>query len=74
MSVKKRWLMVDGKLLPEDQARVILDYRSGRTPSGYQVMPDIADPFISPVDGTTISSRRDLREHNIGVTKWSRHR
>ena len=50
-------MMVGGKLLPEDQARVILDYRSGRTPSGYQVMPDIADPFISPVDGTTISSR-----------------
>ena len=63
--MRKRWIMVDGKLLPEDQARVILDYRHVRTSSGFQVMPDIADPFVSPVDGTTISSRRDLREHNI---------
>lgn len=32
--------------------------------SGLQIMPDIGESFISPVDGTRISSRSGLREHN----------
>lgn len=30
---------------------------------GFTVIPDI-DPFVSPVDGSVITGRRALREHN----------
>ena len=31
---------------------------------GLQLMPDLAESFVSPVDGTVISSRSTLRAHN----------
>ena len=43
-----------GKLVPKEGSRRI----------GLQLMPDIAESFRSPVDGSVISSRSTLREHN----------
>ena len=60
--MRKRWIVVDGKLLPESEARAI---QGNSKRPGLTVMPDIAEPFISPVDGSTLSSRADVREHNI---------
>lgn len=33
--------------------------------SGPTVITDIQEPFVSPVDGSVITSRADLREHNV---------
>ena len=62
--MRKRWIMVDGKLLPEAVARDRQALQV-RNPNQLQIIDDIQDPFVSVVDGTTISSRSDLREHNI---------
>ena len=43
-----------GKLVPKVRRRGI----------GLQLIPDIAESFRSPVDGSVISSRSPLREHN----------
>jgi len=60
----KSWIQVDGKLIPKEE------YQGDNTRNqSSHIMPDI-EPFVSPVDGTTISSRPHLREHNRkhGVT------
>ena len=31
---------------------------------GMMIIPDIQEPFVSPVDGTVISSRKERRAHN----------
>ena len=54
--MKKTWVLVGDKLVPKEEVR------SRRI--GLQVIPDIAESFISPVDGSVISSRSNLREHN----------
>lgn len=46
------------KVVPRHEASA--SYRGRR----HDVIPDIR-PFESPVDGTVVGSRRDLREHNI---------
>ena len=60
--MRQRWILIKGKLVPEAEARA-----SNPTPKrpGLTVMPDIKDRVISPVDGSTLSSRADVREHNI---------
>lgn len=45
-----------GKLIPIDEA-------AKRHSGGIFVRPEV-DPFVSPVDGTVIDSRRKLEEHN----------
>ena len=61
---RRRWIMVDGKLLPEAEARAIQAKVKPKSP-GVTVIPDIAEPFVSPVDGYTLDSRAAVREHNI---------
>lgn len=60
---RKTWVQDPdtGKLVPKEEWR-------GRRGKVY-IQGDI-DPFISPIDGRTISSRSGLREHNAqhGVT------
>ncbi len=55
--MRKRYIQdpETGKLVPASEYR-----RRGKS---HQVMEDI-EPFVSPVDGSIISSRKDLREHN----------
>ena len=60
----KRWILVDGKLLPEEEARAIQAKAKPKSP-GITVIPDIAESFVSPVDGSTLDSRAAVREHNI---------
>ena len=60
--MRKRWIVIDGHLVPEAVARSGAPHPKR---PGLTVMPDIAEPFISPVDGSTLSSRADVREHNI---------
>ena len=52
--MKTTWVLRGGKLVPKVRRRRI----------GLQLMPDIAEAFRSPVDGSVISSRSNLREHN----------
>ena len=52
--MKTTWVLRDGKLVPKVRSRRI----------GLQLIPDLADSFVSPVDGSVISSRSNLREHN----------
>ena len=40
-----------------------VDWPRYRFKRSYQIMPDI-DPFVSPVDGSVVSSRSTLRAHN----------
>ena len=54
--MKTTYVLRDGKL-------VLKEKRSGGV--GLQLIPDIAEAFRSPVDGSVISSRSNLREHNI---------
>ncbi len=53
-----RWRQdrITGKLIPTDEA-------AARRDAGAAVHGDIT-PFVSPVDGTVISDRKQLREHN----------
>ena len=32
---------------------------------GLQIVPDFSEPVVSPIDGSILSSRADVREHNI---------
>ena len=52
--MKTTWVLRGGKLVPKVRLRGI----------GLQLIPDLADSFVSPVDGSVISSRSNLREHN----------
>ncbi len=55
--MRKRWIYVDGVAIPADEYT--------REPQhGVTVVPDI-QPFRSPVDGTLITGRAALREHNV---------
>ena len=54
--MKKTWVLIGDKLVPKEEVR------SRRI--GMQLIPDIAESFVSPVDGSVISSRSNLREHN----------
>ena len=51
------WVLRDGKLILKEELQ-------GRHRIGLQLIPDIAGAFVSPVDGSVISSRSNLREHN----------
>ena len=59
---RSRYVWRDGKLveIDLDQAREVR--RAMRASA--QVLGDIPDAFTSPVDGSVISSRAALREHN----------
>jgi len=61
---RRSWVQdpVTGKLIPKEEW-------NGRRPAEVTIQADI-DPFISPIDGRTISSRSHLRAHNAehGVT------
>ena len=61
---KRSWVQdpITGKLIPKEEW-------SGQRAGGVAIQGDI-DPFISPIDGRTISSRSHLRAHNSqhGVT------
>ena len=57
--MKQVYVWRNDKLIPIEEAAP-LDSK----PVGLQFMPDIAAPFVSPIDGTVISSRAHLREHN----------
>lgn len=46
-----------GKMIPIDAAAVMAERKSAAVHRGMQ-------PFVSPVDGTLISSKRGLAEHN----------
>ncbi len=48
----------DGKIIPKHEAAPLPGRRS------MNLMSDIKEPFVSPVDWTVISSRADRREHN----------
>ena len=61
--MRSRYILVGKKLLPEAEARAILD-RHRQTGAGVTVVPDIVEPFVSPVDGTVLSSRAAVRAHN----------
>ena len=52
------WVLRDGKLILKEELQ-------GRPSIGLQLIPDIAGSFVSPVDGSVISSRSTLREHNL---------
>lgn len=62
---RKRWIQDrhTGKLIPEDE------YQPPSDEKGHMILPDI-EPFVSPVDGSVVSSRSKLRAHNRkhGVT------
>lgn len=56
---RKSWIQIDGKLIPKEEY-----YGDNRRMADIPyVLPDI-EPFVSPVDGTVVSSRAHLREHN----------
>lgn len=56
---RKSWIQIDGKLIPKDEY-----YGDNRRMADVPyVLPDI-EPFQSSVDGSLISSRAHLREHN----------
>jgi hypothetical protein len=58
------WIQIDGKLIPKDE------YTGDNTRGmSFQVMPDI-QPLQSPIDGSIINSRPQLKAHNAkhGVT------
>lgn len=40
-----------------------MEVKAGERPTSPEIIPDI-DAFQSPVDGSMITSRRELREHN----------
>lgn len=48
-----------GKLVPAEE----YDKPRHRFRKSFQIMPDIEE-FVSPVDGSVVSSRSKLREHN----------
>ena len=60
--MRERWILDEklGKLVPEAEYR-----RSEPVRPGLTVIPDIAERVISPVDGSILGSRADVREHNI---------
>ena len=64
---RKSWIQVDGKLIPKED----FTGNNVRGPSMH-VMPDLK-PFVSPIDGSVISSRPHLKAHNKkhGVTNQS---
>jgi len=57
---RHRWVQhpITHKMIPVDE--VDWDRGSG---GSFQIMPDI-EPFVSPVDGSVVSSRSALRRHN----------
>ena len=54
---RKRYVARGGKWVPVDQD-------THRPKPRIDIMTDSSDPVRSPVDGTVIQSRRDMREHN----------
>jgi hypothetical protein len=62
--MRKSWIQVDGKFIPKEEYHG----NNVRGPNMH-VMPDI-EPFVSPIDGSVISSRPHLKAHNKkhGVT------
>ena len=56
---RKSWIQINGKLIPKE------DYHgdNSRAAHGLMVIGDI-EPFVSPVDGKPVMSRKQLREHN----------
>ena len=56
---------VTGKLLPPGEYYAAVAAHKKGEPSGIQLMTDIAEPVVSPVDGSLLASRADVREHNI---------
>ena len=56
---RKSWIQINGKLIPKDE------YHGDnvRRAEGLIVIGDI-EPFVSPVDGKPVMSRKQLREHN----------
>lgn len=50
-----------GKLVPLQE--VDWDRHKFRAPKHFSIMEDI-EPFVSPVDGSVVTSRSRLREHN----------
>lgn len=53
---RRRWVWLPGEGLVEVTA-------TERT-AAPEIIPDVQEPFRSVVDGSMITSRRDLREHN----------
>lgn len=54
-----------GKLMPAHEYHARVQAEKKGEPSGIQFISGTFDPVISPVDGSVLSSRDDVREHNI---------
>ena len=61
MSGRTRYIWSDraGQLLPE--ADWLIEEAMHRNKVGLQVVSDISEPVVSPVDGSVLSSRADVR-------------
>ena len=59
---RSRYVWRDGKLVEIDLDKAREVRRAMRTSAN--VLNDISESFISPVDGSVITSRAELREHN----------
>lgn len=60
-----RWIQDPdtGKLIPAHEYTKPRHRVRGPGISSFQILPDV-EPFVSPIDGTVISSRSKLRQHN----------
>jgi len=54
--LRRRWVWVSGQGLVEVTA--------AERATSPEIIPDVQNAFQSPVDGSMITSRRELREHN----------
>ena len=57
--MRRTYVYQDGAVIPKEQARPVP--RRGRS---HQIMGDLKESFVSPVDGSVIGSKADRREHN----------
>jgi hypothetical protein len=56
---RRSYIQVNGKLIPKEEYYG----DNSRNPQQGYILPDI-EPFVSSVDGSVVSSRSVLREHN----------
>ena len=52
------------QVINEDGSSSFVEIQAAKRHSGIAVHGDI-EPFVSPVDGSVISDRKQLREHNL---------
>ena len=63
-AIEKHGIIMRRRYIYDKRTGTVVPYEQRTSSRSHEIMTDLAEPFVSPVDGTLITSREQRRQHN----------